>query len=108
MKKQDLEITGLEKQLWNAMRKDLYRVAPLPPEAIKFVGPRRKTLRALEIWGKNRALLGREEIFTLEALNKMDVDRLSQDAGIPHKELDELMSMVIRELLLMRELEETK
>jgi hypothetical protein len=108
MKKDDLEITRLRKELWNAMRKDLYHAAPLRSEAVKFVGPGRRTIQAVELWGKNRMLLQREGVTTLEALSKVDVDRLSQDTGIPRNDLVELRSMAIHELLLMRELKDPR
>lgn len=103
LKRQDLEITKLTKELWNTMRKDLYDAGPLPPEAIRFFGAGKRTLRALEIWGKNRALLERKGIHSLEELSKMDARRVSEDTGIPFEQLVEVKSMADRELLLTRE-----
>jgi hypothetical protein len=103
LKTQDLEIKRLLKELWNVMRKELYDATPLPREAIKFLGPGRRTMQALEIWQRNRVVLERVGVKGLEEAEKMDVGRLSQETGIPFKDLAELKSMADRELYFWRE-----
>jgi len=103
IKKQDLEITRLMKELWNVMRKNLYNAEPLSPEMIRFVGPGNRTRQALAIWGRHRVLLERIGIGDLEELSKMDVGLVSQKTGIPSEDLVEVKSMAGRELRIWRD-----
>jgi hypothetical protein len=107
LNKQDLELTQLLKELWNAMRKDLYGAAVLPHEEIKFYQAGNKTKRALETWGKYRTILESDGISSLEDLSKIDVDAIARAHGIPRKELADIRSMAVRELNLIRELNQT-
>jgi len=100
-----LEITRLAKELWNAMRKDLYNLEPLPPETMRFFAPGNESKAALEVWRLHRPSLEKVGIRDLDGLSKIDVGRVSQETGIPHKELEIMKSMANRELRLLRESE---
>lgn len=101
--KQSLEITALAKELWNVMREELYGAAPLSPEEIKFITPGRKTMQAVEIWIRNRALLESKGITGLEGLSEMDVDAVSQVTGIASEDVADMKIMASRELAFLRE-----
>ena len=53
---QALQLTGMLKDLWNVMRKDLYNAPPLAPTNIRFYGPGRKTQNGLEALSKQERL----------------------------------------------------
>ena len=105
LRKQDQEITKSRKKLWNVMRADLYHLKKLPQDALRFYGPGARTLRALEIWGRNIVALERAGIFDLGGLNDMDVSAISQSTAIPRADLEELRMMAGRESRLRREFE---
>jgi hypothetical protein len=105
LRKQDQEITKSRKKLWNVMRANLYHLKKLPQDALRFYGPGARTLRALEIWGRNIVALERAGIFDLGGLNDMDVSAISRSTAIPRADLEELRMMAGRESRLRREFE---
>ena len=103
---QALQLTGMLKDLWNVMRKDLYNAPPLAPTNIRFYGPGRKTQNGLEALSKHRAALERLGLTKLKDFAEMDVEVLSEKLGTPRNELEQIKSMAERELELTRELKE--
>jgi hypothetical protein len=106
MTEQAKELTDMLKDLWNAMRKDLYGASTLAPENIRFYAPGRKTLTGIQVLNKHRAVLERQGLVSLRDYREMNVDLLSSQLGVPRNELEEIRSMAKRELNLMGELEE--
>jgi hypothetical protein len=100
------ELTDMIKDLWNAMRKDLYGASALTRENIRFYAPGRKTRTGLQVLNKHRTLLERQGLVSLRDYSTMNVDFLSSQLGVPRNELEEIRSMARRELSLLNEVKE--
>jgi hypothetical protein len=104
MAERDKQLTGMLKDLWNVMRKDLYDAQPLAHENIRFYGPGRKTRIGLLALAKHRAALEGQGLTALKDFAEMDIEVLLKQLGAPRNELEQIKSMAARELELMREL----
>lgn len=93
------------KNLWNAIRKDLYG-EEIPLEHMHMIRPAPETITALDLHNKHSDKLKSSGIDTIEKASDMDIDVVSKDIEINKKDLDLIKKMTKKELEYENELKQ--